>query len=73
MIADEAHRTQYGFKAKVDGETGQIKYGLAKSLRDALQTQHSLHLLERLFLKMTETPKRYLEICFYLRHSTGSR
>ena len=36
VIADEAHRTQYGFKAKVDSETGQIKYGLAKSLRDAL-------------------------------------
>ncbi|UOD35715.1 type I restriction endonuclease subunit R [Deferribacteraceae bacterium V6Fe1] len=36
VIVDEAHRTQYGFKAKVDKETGDIKYGFAKYLRDAL-------------------------------------
>ncbi len=36
VIADEAHRTQYGFKPKVDKETGEIKYGFAKYLRDAL-------------------------------------
>jgi len=36
VIADEAHRTQYGFKAKVDKETGEIKYGFAKYMRDAL-------------------------------------
>ena len=36
VIVDEAHRTQYGFKAKVDKETGEIKYGFAKYLRDAL-------------------------------------
>jgi len=36
VIADEAHRTQYGFKAKVDGKTGDISYGFAKYLRDAL-------------------------------------
>ncbi len=36
VIADEAHRTQYGFKAKVDKDTGEIKYGFAKYLRDAL-------------------------------------
>ena len=36
VIVDEAHRTQYGLKAKVDKETGEIKYGFAKYLRDAL-------------------------------------
>jgi len=36
VIADEAHRTQYGFKAKVDSETGQVSYGFAKYMRDAL-------------------------------------
>jgi len=36
VIVDEAHRTQYGFKAKVDKETREIKYGFAKYLRDAL-------------------------------------
>ncbi len=36
VIVDEAHRTQYGFKAKIDKETGDIRYGFAKYLRDAL-------------------------------------
>lgn len=36
VIADEAHRTQYGFKAKVDKEKGRITYGFAKYVRDAL-------------------------------------
>jgi type I restriction enzyme R subunit len=36
VIADEAHRSQYGFKAKFDQKTGEIGYGFAKYLRDAL-------------------------------------
>jgi type I restriction enzyme R subunit len=36
VIADEAHRTQYGFRAKVKRDTGVISYGFAKRLRDAL-------------------------------------
>ena len=36
VIADEAHRSQYGFKAKIDQKTGEIKYGFAKHLRDSL-------------------------------------
>lgn len=36
VIADEAHRSQYGFKAKVDTKTGLISYGFAKYMRDAL-------------------------------------
>ena len=35
VIADEAHRSQYGFTGKVDKD-GNIKYGNAKHLRDAL-------------------------------------
>ncbi len=35
VIADEAHRSQYGFKARID-KTGEIAYGFAKHLRDAL-------------------------------------
>jgi type I restriction enzyme R subunit len=36
VIADEAHRSQYGFSAKVKSKTGAISYGFAKYLRDAL-------------------------------------
>ena len=36
VIADEAHRSQYGFKAKMDAKTGEISYGFAKYMRDAL-------------------------------------
>ncbi|MCY3690095.1 MAG: type I restriction endonuclease subunit R [Gammaproteobacteria bacterium] len=36
VIADEAHRSQYGFRAKVKRKTGEISYGFAKYLRDAL-------------------------------------
>lgn len=36
VIADEAHRSQYGLKAKVAAKTGEISYGFAKYLRDAL-------------------------------------
>jgi len=35
VVADEAHRSQYGFTGKVD-EKGNIKYGNAKYMRDAL-------------------------------------
>jgi type I restriction enzyme, R subunit len=36
VIADEAHRSQYGFDAMLDSETGQFKYGYAQHLRDAV-------------------------------------
>ena len=36
VIADEAHRSQYGFRAKVARKTGEFSYGFAKYLRDAL-------------------------------------
>ncbi|MEQ8399244.1 type I restriction endonuclease subunit R [Thalassobaculum sp.] len=36
VIADEAHRSQYGFKAKLDRKTGAVSFGFAKHMRDAL-------------------------------------
>jgi type I restriction enzyme R subunit len=36
VIADEAHRSQYGFDSRVDPKTGRVGYGLARNLRDAL-------------------------------------
>jgi type I restriction enzyme R subunit len=48
VITDEAHRTQYGFTAKIDGVTGETKYGLAKHMRDALPNA--------IYLGMTGTP-----------------
>ena len=35
VVADEAHRSQYGFTGRID-EDGNMKYGNAKYLRDAL-------------------------------------
>ena len=32
VIADEAHRSQYGFRAKIERKTGEISYGFAKHL-----------------------------------------
>jgi type I restriction enzyme R subunit len=48
VIADEAHRTQYGFKAGMDTQTGKTTYGLAKYMRDALPNA--------IYLGMTGTP-----------------
>jgi type I restriction enzyme R subunit len=48
VIADEAHRTQYGFKAKIDTDSGLTKYGLAKYMRQALPNA--------IYLGMTGTP-----------------
>jgi type I restriction enzyme R subunit len=48
VICDEAHRTQYGFKAVVDTKTGITRYGLATHLRDAFP--HAI------FMGMTGTP-----------------
>lgn len=36
VISDEAHRSQYGDKAKLDIKTGRYKYGYSKHLRDAM-------------------------------------
>ncbi|QEF98789.1 Type I restriction enzyme R protein [Stieleria maiorica] len=36
VMADEAHRSQYGFKAKVNKESGDVSYGFARNIRDAL-------------------------------------
>lgn len=36
VIADEAHRSQYGFRGRLNPKTGELDYGFAKHLRDAL-------------------------------------
>lgn len=36
VMVDEAHRTQYGFEAKLSKETGEVRHGLAHQLRLAL-------------------------------------
>lgn len=48
VIADEAHRTQYGFKGKFNKKNNKLRYGFAKYLRDALPNAS--------FLGFTGTP-----------------
>lgn len=36
VMADEAHRSQYGLKEKIDSETGEIKIGSARIIRNGL-------------------------------------
>ena len=36
VLVDEAHRTQYGFDAKIDERSGEVRRGLAHHLRSAL-------------------------------------
>jgi len=36
VISDEAHRSQYGTKGRLDTKTGKYVYGYAKPMRDAL-------------------------------------
>lgn len=36
VIADEAHRSQYGLNARMDNKSGEVSYGFAKYMRDAL-------------------------------------
>ena len=64
VICDEAHRTQYGFKGRIDSKTGEVKYGLAKGLRDALPNATFLAFTGLQFLKMIETHKQSLVITF---------
>ncbi|KVX97781.1 DEAD/DEAH box helicase [Burkholderia ubonensis] len=37
VISDEAHRSQYGMKGRLDTKTGKYVFGYAKHLRDALK------------------------------------
>ena len=36
VIADEAHRSQYGFGGRVNPQTGEMSYGFASNMRDAV-------------------------------------
>lgn len=48
VISDEAHRSQYGDKAKFNAKTGQYSFGYSKHMRDALP--------EASFIGFTGTP-----------------
>jgi len=48
VIADEAHRSQYGFGSKVNEKAGEMSYGFASNLRDALPNAS--------FIGLTGTP-----------------
>lgn len=48
VICDEAHRTQYGLKARLDMKSGEFQYGYAKHMRDALRNAS--------FIAFTGTP-----------------
>lgn len=53
VISDEAHRSQYGDKPKLDTKTGIYKYGFSQHMRDALQNAT--------FIGFTGTPISYEE------------
>ena len=54
VIADEAHRSQYGFRARLDGKTGDVSYGFAKYMRDALPNAS--------FIGFTGTPIEAMDV-----------
>ncbi len=53
VIVDEAHRSQYGFDAKMDRETGEMRYGFAHHLRAALP--------KAIYVGFTGTPVELVE------------
>ena len=53
VIADEAHRSQYGFEAEMNTETGDSSLGLAAYMRDALPNAS--------FIGFTGTPIEYAD------------
>ena len=62
VMADEAHRTQYGFNAKYDDKGEGIKYGYAKYLRDALPNATFVDLREHQSLQQIKIRKWYSAI-----------
>ncbi len=54
VISDEAQRSQYGLKAKLNRKTGKYVFGFAKHLRDALPNAS--------FIGFTGTPISHVEI-----------
>lgn len=53
VIADEAHRTQYGLKASIDQKTGDVRYGFAYYLHQAFPNAS--------FIAFTGTPISMLD------------
>jgi type I restriction enzyme R subunit len=64
VVSDEAHRSQYGDKAKFNAKTGQYSFGYSKHMRDALPKASSLVLPVRLSIRLIKTPRQCLAIMF---------
>jgi type I site-specific restriction-modification system R (restriction) subunit len=56
VIADEAHRSQYGFEARLDPKTGELTYGFAKRVRFRMRLSSAS--LARLLKRTIATPAR---------------
>ena len=54
VIADEAHRSQYGLRARLHRDSGEITYGFAKHMRDALPNAS--------FIGFTGTPIEHTDV-----------
>lgn len=54
VIADEAHRSQYGFEAKLDAKTGVRRYGYAHYIRQAMPNAS--------FIGFTGTPIEAIDV-----------
>ena len=73
LLCDEAHRSQYGFKGRIDQKTGEIgEYGLAKALRDGLPNATFLPLLALLYHMKIEILEQFLVITYQYTISTRS-
>ena len=64
VIADEAHRSQYGFDAMLDKDTGSYKYGYAKHLRDAVPNATFIGFTGTPIEQEDKNTSRYLEIIY---------
>lgn len=62
VMADEAHRSQYGLTEKVDSKTGRIKIGAARAIRNTLPNATYIDLLEHQSLLKTVVHVKYLVI-----------
>lgn len=58
VMADEAHRGQYGLKEKVDAETGKIKIGTARVIRNSLPNAIRARMGKPIFFTLTHCSKK---------------
>ncbi|MEZ5704935.1 MAG: hypothetical protein R3E56_06265 [Burkholderiaceae bacterium] len=69
-MSDEAHRSQYGMKGRLDAKTGKYVYGYAKHLRDALKNATFIGFTGTpIALEDKDTPSGVWRLRQHLRHS----